>query len=174
MHILSNSSHEKDPHFFSIVGCMISKINLLNCLAELVPEDKADSICAIVGSIHALMHLLDRRVHPNDRNPQVQGAGWRPVHLLAHVDLVMRPENRVWRPVDQADIFALKVAYLGHGQADVVEVPAAMLDGVIEQRAEDAGDELGVGRELAELPRLSIVRRHVDAALLSIEALLSE
>ena len=49
-----------------------------------------------------------------------------------------------------------------------------MLDGIVEQRAEDAGDELGVGRELAELPRLSIVRRHVDAALLSIEALLSE
>ena len=86
----------------------------------------------------------------------------------------MRPENRVWRPVHQADIFALKVAYLGHGQADVVEVPAAMLDGVVEQRAEDAGDELGVGRELAELPRLSIVRRRVDAALLRIEALLSE
>ena len=86
----------------------------------------------------------------------------------------MRPENRVWRPVNQADIFALKVAYLGHGQADIVEVSAVVFDGVVEQRAENAGDELGIGWELAELPRLSIVRRHVNAALLSIEALLSE
>ena len=86
----------------------------------------------------------------------------------------MCPENRVWRPVHQADIFALKVAYLRHGQTDIVEVPAVVFDGVVEQRAEDAGDELGVGWELAELPGLSIVRWHVDAALLSIEALLSE
>ena len=83
--------------------------------------------------------------------------------FLSDVDFEVGSEERVWLSVYQRDVFALELRDLRNRQIKIVEMLATVVDRVVKEGAEDAGHELRVGRELAQLPWFASEGRQVDA-----------
>ena len=103
--------------------------------------------------------------------------GWGAVELLADIDFEVGPENRVWLSVYQREVLRLEPSDFRHGKFEVEQVVAshrATLNRVVKEGAEDGGNDLGVGWELAKLPRAAAESGNEDPGGRSFEPVLSE
>ena len=74
------------------------------------------------------MNLLNGSIDPNDADPEIKAASGGPVDFLADVDFIVCSENRVWLPVDHADVLGLKLGQLTYWQTRIVQMNASILD----------------------------------------------
>ena len=58
--------------------------------------------------------------------------------FLSDIDFEVGSEERVWLSVYKRDVFALKLCDLRNRQIEIVEVPATLVSGVVEEGTEDA------------------------------------